>query len=510
MTKLPPFENPYYPKINGLEILKKYSQESNNPYKLFQQFNSRTESQRNEIISKLGHHNQPIIAHLMMRDCRSSDNKALYKALQLSQKLKCPLISVYVHCLENLKSHYMGAFQYNYQMESLEKYKKKLYERHGVELFVVEVVRKKHMVSEVIKFFQQVGIGAVFANIEYEVDEVRFLHGLVEQGLKLGIAVQTEQDTCVVEPGKVCKKSDGGQFKVFKPWFGEWLKQVKGNKVEDWTFNGKVLSLSNEKYHLPEEIPKEFELSKSQIKNFRKYEIGEDFAERNLKHFVDTKLKDYNNDSRSLILHGTNSGLSHYVSNGIISSRASIRLYFNRKNADEEFIRQLAWRDFYKHTVVAWPFIVMGIGMKFDEGGLDWINNKEDFEAWCNGQTGVPVIDAIMLELKETGYITNRARMIVLSYLVKDLLVDWRYGEKYFMQMLVDGDFASNNGGWGFISLFGINSQPWFRVLNPWTQSEKFGGHAIINKWPQVENIELQDRKVHSERRERALEWIHI
>lgn len=115
---------------------------------------------------------------------------------------------------------------------------------------------------------------------------------------------------------------------------------------------------------------------------------------------------------------------------------------------------------------------------------ISWEYNDEHFVAWCNGRTGYPIVDASMRQLNTIGWMHNRCRMIVASFLAKDLLLDWRLGERYFMEHLIDGDFASNNGGWGFSASTGVDPQPYFRIFNPWTQSEKFDAEGeYIRKW---------------------------
>ena len=129
---------------------------------------------------------------------------------------------------------------------------------------------------------------------------------------------------------------------------------------------------------------------------------------------------------------------------------------------------------------------------KADYSNIAWSYDEDDFAAWCEGRTGFPIVDAAMRQLNHTGYMHNRCRMIVASFISKDLLIDWRKGERYFMEHLVDGDFASNNGGWGFSASVGVDPQPYFRVFNPTLQSEKFDPEGeYIRKWvPELAKVE--------------------
>lgn len=164
-----------------------------------------------------------------------------------------------------------------------------------------------------------------------------------------------------------------------------------------------------------------------------------------------------------------------------------------------EWIRQIAWRDFYKHVLCNWPHICMFKPFLLEYEDLEWEYNLEHFSRWSNGQTGYPIVDAAMRELNATGFLPNRCRMIVASFLTKHLLIDWRYGEYYFADNLIDTDFASNNGGWEFSASVGVDPQPYFRIFNPWLQSEKFDSEgSYIRRWiPELKQI-TDNKAVHN------------
>jgi deoxyribodipyrimidine photo-lyase len=155
------------------------------------------------------------------------------------------------------------------------------------------------------------------------------------------------------------------------------------------------------------------------------------------------------------------------------------------------YISEIAWRDFYKHVLAHWPFVCMNKPFKYEYTNIEWEYNDDHFAAWKEGRTGFPIVDAAMRQLNEMGYMHNRCRMITASFLAKDLLLDWRMGERYFMEHLIDGDFASNNGGWGFSASTGVDPQPYFRVFNPLLQSEKFDAEGeYIRRWvPELREV---------------------
>ena len=173
------------------------------------------------------------------------------------------------------------------------------------------------------------------------------------------------------------------------------------------------------------------------------------------------------------------SQLSAYIKFGCVS----IREVYNAFKSKHDFIRQLIWRDFYAQIMFFYPY-VLGHAMKPKYNKIKWYHNTRWFQLWCRGETGIPIVDAGMRQLNQTGYMHNRARLIVMSFLIKTLLIDWRLGEKYFAKTLTDYDVASNNGNTQWIMGGGADSEPWFRIFNPYLQAENFDPDCIyIKKW---------------------------
>jgi deoxyribodipyrimidine photo-lyase len=169
----------------------------------------------------------------------------------------------------------------------------------------------------------------------------------------------------------------------------------------------------------------------------------------------------------------------------------------NELGRDHTLINELHWRDFFTHIAVVYPYVFKGaFKKKFDS--LSWSDDEKLFDAWCKGKTGFPIVDAGMRELNTTGYMHNRVRMIVSSFLVKDLHIDWKWGERYFASQLVDYDPCVNNGNWQWAASTGADSQPYFRIFNPWLQQKKFDPDCLyIKKWiPELEG--LSPKVIHS------------
>ena len=160
------------------------------------------------------------------------------------------------------------------------------------------------------------------------------------------------------------------------------------------------------------------------------------------------------------------------------------------RSGAETWLSELIWREFYIHILYHFPHVLQG-SFRPEYDSIAWRNREDEFEAWCNGRTGYPIVDAAMRQLTASGWMHNRARMIVASFLVKDLLIDWRWGEKFFMQHLVDGDPAANNGGWQWTAGTGTDAAPYFRIFNPTAQAKKFDPQgAYIRRWlPELADV---------------------
>lgn len=166
---------------------------------------------------------------------------------------------------------------------------------------------------------------------------------------------------------------------------------------------------------------------------------------------------------------------------GTLSIRALVK---TAQRLSETWLNELIWRDFYFNILHHFPYIGEGHAFRKEYDSITWRNNPVEFEAWCKGKTGYPIVDAGMRELNATGFMHNRVRMIVASFLTKHLLIDWRWGEAYFAQKLLDFDFAANNGGWQWASGSGCDAAPYFRVFNPTLQTQKFDKQLeYIKKW---------------------------
>lgn len=227
-------------------------------------------------------------------------------------------------------------------------------------------------------------------------------------------------------------------------------------------------------------------------------------AHERLTHFVHTRISRYQEDRDFPAVPGT-STLSAYLAAGIISAGQCLHAAMQMNQGETDtgnrgittWINELLWREFYQHLIFGFPTLSMHQPMRPDTNAVVWRQSPEDFNAWAEARTGVPIVDAAMRQLVTTGWMHNRLRMVVAMYLTKNLLLDWRLGEAFFMQHLVDGELAANNGGWQWSASTGADSAPYFRVFNPVSQSERFDpkGQFIRHWMPELAS--LSEREIH-------------
>ncbi len=300
-----------------------------------------------------------------------------------------------------------------------------------------------------------------------------------------------------VHPVDLVRKADGGPYTVFTPFSRAWQALPPPTLVGLWSPPERLPALPNELLSLP--IPNEPILPAAVP-----FPPGEAEALRRLRAFAGgsaAPIRNYGDDRNRMDLDGT-SGLSPYLRFGMVSARraAVAALHAVEKAPDaaarkgaETWLNELIWREFYMAILHHFPF-VLETAFREELRDIPWRNNEAEFAAWCEGRTGYPAVDAAMRQLVTTGWMHNRARMIVASFLVKDLLIDWQWGERFFMQHLVDGDPAANNGGWQWTAGVGTDAAPYFRIFNPSLQGARFDPEgAYVRRWvPELARVPLK------------------
>lgn len=314
-----------------------------------------------------------------------------------------------------------------------------------------------------------------------------------------GVDCVTAKDHLILEPEQVVK--DEGFYQVYTPFSKKWLKTVTGY---EWRASNSTTKRADTfKATWLSALPKFAEKNPDSLEKFRQKnnqkvtvkipEAGHAVAQKKLQVFAD-QLGDYKSQRDIPSINGT-SGLSIYFKNGSLTTAQVIHNLdlLNPKNLNDEsalqYLKEIIWREFYYSILFHRPDVEVQSFLP-QYRGLKWENSKSYFERWCEGMTGFPIVDAGMRQLLKTGWMHNRVRMIVASFLTKDLLIDWRWGENHFMKYLLDGDLAPNNGGWQWAASTGCDPQPYFRIFNPWLQSERFDPDGeYIKMWiPELRN----------------------
>ncbi|MCO5144001.1 MAG: DNA photolyase family protein [Oligoflexia bacterium] len=433
--------------------------------------------------------------HWFRRDLRVAGNKAL---LQNWKKTNGRTLGIFCFDSKFLARKDFSHNRFGFFLKTLKSLQKEL-ESQGGSLLVVDQLPKDFF-HELILFLKKKKINlpkVISWNRDYE-PFARNRDREIEFFLKeLSIEVLTERDHLLFEPHEILKagKSDSSYYQIYSPFSRKWFDLLNSDlglsRVQEQSSAKKYFNQKNKDSELFKlswhEVLSSSNIFNDQLKIFEAKnstkvtidlpEAGFAVAYTRLKEFSE-KLIHYKK-KRDIPSEKATSNLSIYLKNGsltvtqILHELAIKNLHWNDASGAVQYVKELAWREFYYHILFHQPEVeAKEFQVKYEN--LNWENNKEFFEKWKEGKTGFPIIDAGMRQLKTTGWMHNRVRMIVASFLTKDLLIDWRWGERYFMEQLLDGDLAANNGGWQWAASTGCDPQPYFRIFNPWLQSKKF------------------------------------
>ncbi|PTQ06346.1 deoxyribodipyrimidine photo-lyase [Vibrio sp. ZF 223] len=444
------------------------------------------------------------------RDLRIHDNPALVAAVENGVS-----IAVFISTPQQWQQHHLAPIKADFIYRHLKQLESQLAE-FGISLLHLKASDFDDQARQLIELYEQLDAKCVYANSEPEVDEQTRDQQLISNGVNL----QVSSCDVMLPLGSVLNKQ-GEMFKVFTPFKNAWLKevQVKGiicspapivpAKLQQTQLQQTQLQQTQRpQSQLPDDlkasrISADYDFDFPRVDSSR-WPLSQDVLGNVIPNFLTNKVNDYTRLRDIPSVKGT-SGLSPYLAIGAVSPRwLAIQLIqqqpdllFDTQLPAFSWLNELIWRDFYKHLMFHHPKLVKGANFQQKYNGLDWYQDHPSFKAWCEGKTGYPLVDAAMRQLVETGWMHNRLRMVVASFLTKHLLIDWRWGERFFMSHLIDGDFSANNGGWQWASSTGCDAQPYFRIFNPITQSEKFDPKGIfIRKYiPELQNI--PDKHVH-------------
>jgi deoxyribodipyrimidine photo-lyase len=294
-----------------------------------------------------------------------------------------------------------------------------------------------------------------------------------------GIALHCRHDYYLHTPGTIMNGS-GEPYQKFTPFYNAFPRSSIHSPVREKQIHFVNKNIQSLRHQVKLEDMVKYENPRLNVGGGRKNAIQQlAIAKKNIANYPKT---------HNLLNHKT-SELSAYIKFGCIS----IREVYDKFKSNREFTRQLIWREFYANILYCFPR-VLGAALKPSYNKVRWQSNSAWFKKWCDGQTGYPIVDAGMRQLNATGYMHNRARLITASFLVKTLLISWEKGEQYFAQKLVDYDPASNNGNWQWTAGSGADSQPYFRIFNPWEQTRNYDPECIyIYKWvPELKGVPIE------------------
>ena len=424
---------------------------------------------------------EKISIHWFRRDLRLEDNAALYHALKERHQVQC-LFIFDKNILDKLvdKSDRRVTFIYQ-QLEILQQQ----LNEYGATL----IVKYGNPIEVWENLVKELPIDLVFANHDYEPYGIERDTYLIDFFHKHLIQFNTYKDAVIFEKGEV-EKDDCTPYTVFTPYSKKWKSKLNEFYLK---------SYNSEKY-----LNQLVQSKNIDWKNLT--DIGFAINESYLpsKNIALDIIKKYDTTRNFPAIIGT-TRLGIHLRFGTVSVRSLARI---AKANNEVFLNELIWRDFYQMILFHFPYVIKSaFKPKYDF--IRWRNNENEFEAWCEGKTGYPIVDAGMRELNTTGYMHNRVRMIVASFLCKHLLIDWRWGEAYFAQKLVDFELAANNGGWQWASGSGTDAAPYFRIFSPSEQTKRFDEHLqYIRKWvPELDSLNYPQPIIdHKLARERCLQ----
>jgi len=423
-----------------------------------------------------------VVIHWFRRDLRITDNQALRAASTAAEQVA----PVYV-LSEWKKSHpWTGPNRQAFLCQALEALKANLEHIGGRLIF-----RQGDQVKTLLALAKEIGAEAIYANAVPDPFGRKMEEALGQACASEGLAFHLYQDLTIHGPDEVLTNA-GKMYRVFTPYSRAWSQLDKPDphgRLKKMQSPAQVKSLDPptlKTWGLPD--------AASGI-----LEAGERAARDRMNRFLKGSIYEYGN-KRNIPSGETTSRLSQDLRHGLLSIRDLYQRCIEARDQAETstarksvgtFINELAWREFYMALLCHYPQ-VQDQDFNPEYAGVPWDDDDEKFERWKYGQTGFPIVDAAMRQLLESGYMHNRSRMIVAMFLTKDLHLHWRSGESWFMQHLVDGEIASNNGGWQWSAGTGADAAPYFRIQNPWTQSARFDPEgAYIREWlPELRDVD--------------------
>ena len=425
----------------------------------------------------------------LRNDIRMDDNPSLKRAFEECNSVIC----VYLWSPEQLKKHNEANIKQDFLIQNLKSLAANLHPVN-VALLIIESKSFNTVKDDISNLIHEHSINKIYWNKEFAFDEITRDKEVYDALQAKEVDVEIFNDQIIYEPGFLRTGQDN-PFSVFTPFKRRWIEHFD-MKFLDITFDYPT----KDKLNFESNVDTfDFGFTSTHGVDMNLWPIGEASALDRVNDFLDNKAVDYSKNRNDPILNGT-SRISPYLALGIISSKRCILEGLKKNNFElssgnigiTKWIDEIVWREFYRNITYSFPKVSKGQPFQDYTKNIEWIFNEDHLNAWKQGNTGFPLIDAAMRQLIHEGWMHNRLRMVVAMFFTKNMLHDWRLGEAYFMQNLIDGDFASNNGGWQWSSSTGTDAAPYFRIFNPITQSKNFDKEGLfIKKYvPELQDLD--------------------
>ncbi|MDY0250304.1 MAG: deoxyribodipyrimidine photo-lyase [Pseudomonas sp.] len=445
--------------------------------------------------SLINEHKQPPKQLLWLRtDLRTQDNSALFAASQAG-----PTVAVFLLSPAQWQAHADAACKVDFWLRNLAELKTRL-AALNVPLLIRSANDWQHAATVIAQLCQQLNISAVHVNTEYGFHESQRDLAVAAALVDQGSLFHSHFDQLLFKPGSILTQA-GTYFKVFSQFKKVCYQRLYDYLPEPIATPTAQATLDIVSDSIPNNIPG-FAATEPRMQAL--WPAGEQAAQQRLSTFTAETIDHYLEQRDMPAVPGT-SQLAAYLAAGVLSVRQCLHAALTANQGEFDsgkpgvvtWINELLWREFYKHILVGYPKVSRNRSFKPETEALAWRNAPKDLLAWQQGRTGFPIIDAAMRQLLATGWMHNRLRMIVAMFLTKNLLIDWREGERFFMQHLIDGDLAANNGGWQWSASTGTDAVPYFRIFNPVSQSQRFDPKGtFIRHWlPELKH--LSDKEIH-------------
>ena len=435
----------------------------------------------------------------LRNDIRMDDNPGLRKACE-----ECDaVLAIYLWSPEQLNRHNEANIKVEFLIKNLQSLEENL-NSINIPILVIDNKDFSSVDQNISNLIKEHSIDKVYWGKEFGFDEINRDKSVEQQLIESKIDFEIFNDQIIYEPGFLRTGQDN-PFSVFTPFKRRWVENFD-MKFLDIEFNYPVKN----KLEIQSNISNfDFNFSSKHSVDMNLWPAGETNALIQLNDFLDNRAINYSKDRNDPILNGT-SRISPYLACGVISSRRCILEGLKRNNFEltsgntgiTKWIDEIVWREFYRNIMFSFSKVSRGMPFQDYTKNIQWQFDKDKLDAWKHGQTGFPLIDAAMRQLLHEGWMHNRLRMVVAMFFTKNMLHDWRLGEAYFMQNLIDGDFASNNGGWQWSSSTGTDAAPYFRIFNPITQSKNFDKEGLFIKKYVPELKDLDKSEIHDPSKE--------